>query len=161
MVPEYWKNVPTVLSYFRIFGMTCQTTSNLALFCSTVFHKSSTSLMATYTVILMLFLVPVAACFFASEYFSQAPATPAIQASTIASPFAAAFEFPIYMDDLAAVSSKWTRPDASDSQIFGFALKDLRHFAGYVSFTFILNIILFVLMIWMFNARWRVSTSTG
>ena len=161
MVPEYWKNVPTVLAYFLIFGMTCLTTSNLALFCSTVFHKSSTSLMATYTVILMLFLVPVAASFFASEYFPQAPATPAIQASTIASPFAAAFEFPIYMDDLAADSSKWTRPDASDSQIFGYPLKDLRHFAGYVSFTFILNVILFVLMIWMFNARWRVSTSTG
>lgn len=161
MVPEYWKNVPTVLAYFLIFGMTCLTTSNLALFCSTVFHKSSTSLMATYTVILMLYLVPVAASFFASEYFPQAPATPAIQASTIASPFAAAFEFPIYMDDLAADSSKWTRPDASDSQIFGYPLKDLRHFAGYVSFTFILNVILFVLMIWMFNARWRVSTSTG
>ena len=161
MVPEYWMNVPTIVAYFLIFGLTCLTTSNLALFCSTVFHKSSTSLLATYSVILLLYLVPVATSFFATQYFPQAKATPVIQASTIASPFAAAFEFPIYMDDLAADSTKWARPNAGDPQIFGYPLADLRHFAGYVTFTFILNVILFVLMIWMFNARWRVSTSTG
>lgn len=161
MVPEYWQNVPTILAYFLIFALTCLTTSNLALFCSTIFHKSSTSLLATYSVILVLYLVPVAASFFANQYFPQAKATATIQATTVASPFAAAFEFPIYMDDLAADSSKWARPNSGDIQFLGYPLRDLRHFGGYVTFTFILNVILFVLMIWMFNARWRVSTSTG
>ena len=161
MVPEYWQNVPTIAAYFLIFALTCLTTSNLALFCSTVFHKSSVSLLATYTVILTLYLVPIATSFFATQYFPRAKSTPAIQAATITSPFAAAFEFPIYMDDLASDSSRWSRANAGDAQFFGYPLRDLKHFAGYVTFTTILNVILFVLMIWMFNARWRVSTSTG
>ena len=161
MVPEYWQNVPTILAYFMIFGFTCLTTSNLALFCSTVFHKTSASLLATYSLILLLYLAPIATAFFATEYFPQAKSTQYVQATTITSPFAAAFEFPIYMDDLASDSSNWKRAVGGEASIFGYPLQDLKHFGGYVTFTTILNVILFLLMIWMFNARWRVSTSTG
>ncbi len=160
MVPEYWQNIPTMLGYFIIFALTCLTTANLALFCSTVFYKSSVSLMATYAVILLLYLVPLAADFFATNYFPQSSATRYIKAATITSPFAAAFNIPIYMDDLGSKGSSWARPEPfQPNQILRYPLKDLQHFAGYVGFSIVLNIMLFSLMIWMFHSRWRVSTS--
>ena len=162
MVPDYWSNIPTMAAYILIFGMTCLTTAMLALFFSTVFHKTGTSLMATYIAILCLYVVPLATSFFANEYFADAPSTPYVNGATISSPFAAAFNFPIYMDDVASDRSPWERASSSNPyQFMGYPLADLKHFGGYLLFTTILNIILFLMMIWMFNSRWRVSTSTG
>ena len=48
---DYWRNLPTMGGYFLIVGLTCVTTAMTALFCSTLFRKSSTSLMCTYVVI--------------------------------------------------------------------------------------------------------------
>ena len=162
MVPEYWANLPTIAGYLIIVGLTCLTTAMLALFCSTIFHKTGTSMMTTYIVILGLYLAPLAADFFASNYFPNTRAERVVSALTITSPFAAAFHFPIYMDDLASEQYGWSRAALDDEgQILGYPLRDLQHFAGYVSFTLVFNLILFGLMIWMFNTRWRVSTSTG
>jgi ABC-type transport system involved in multi-copper enzyme maturation permease subunit len=160
MVPDYWSNLPSLIAYMVIFAMSCLTTAMLALFCSTIFHKSSTSLIVTYMVILGLFVVPLAVSFFASTFFADAPGTPYVQATTMASPFAAAHEFPIYVEDFADIN-RWTRPSVDESQILGYAIKDLWHFAGYIVFTLVFNLLLFLAMIWMFNSRWRVSTSTG
>lgn len=160
MVPDYWANLPSLLAYIVIFGLSCLTTAMVALFCSTIFHKSGTSLIVTYLSILGLFVVPIAVSYFATTFFRDAPSTPYIEMATVTSPFAAAHQIPIYVDDLADMSN-WSRPGADIPQIFGYALADLKHFAGYLAFTFVLNVTLFVLMIWMFNSRWRVSTSTG
>lgn len=158
MVPEYWNNVPTIVAYVIIFAMTCITTATLALFCSTVFRRTSISLMATYLVILLLYLAPLAASFFASTYFPESPNTPIVNATTITSPFAAAFNFPIYMDDISSDTFHWTR-DKGGPSILGYPLADLRHFGGYLMFSVLLNVVLLGLSIWMFNSRWRVSTS--
>lgn len=160
MVSDYWTNLPTLISYIVIFGFTCLTTAMLALFCSTIFHKSSTSLIAAYVAILGLFVVPIAVAYFATTFFPDAPATPYVEMATVTSPFAAAHEFPIYVDDFRDMTN-WVRPAADQNQIFGYAVSDLRHFIGYLIFTIGLNLLLFVAMIWMFNSRWRVSTSTG
>ena len=40
-----------------------------ALFCSTIFQKSATSLICTYLIIVVMFLAPVAATFFAETFF--------------------------------------------------------------------------------------------
>lgn len=160
MVSDYWTNLPTLLAYIVIFALTCLTTAMLALFCSTIFHKSSTSLIAAYVSILALFVVPIAVSYFATTFFPDAPATPYVEMSTITSPFAAAHELPIYVDDFNDMT-KWIPPAADQAQIFGYAVDDLRHFAGFLIFTITLNLLLFVAMIWMFNSRWRVSTSTG
>jgi ABC-type transport system involved in multi-copper enzyme maturation permease subunit len=161
MVSDYWHNLPTMLAYFVIFVLTCITTAVLALFCSTVFHRSSTSLMATYVAILVLYLAPVAAAFFGNTYFPQTRGTEIVNTMTISSPFAAAFNVPIYIADLQDGNRKWERASGTTPQILGYPLKDLAHFAGYCLFTMTLNSILFGLMIWMFHSRWRVSTSTG
>lgn len=157
MVSEYWSNLPTILAYVVIFGLTCLTTAMLALFCSTIFSKTSTSLMATYTIILIMYVAPLAASFFGNTYFPGAPPTKIVNSMTVTSPFAAAFNFPIYMEDYGDNSTGWKRAAADEPQIFTYPLKDLRHFAGYVGFTLLLNGALFSLMFWMFHSRWRVS----
>ena len=160
MVQEYWVNLPTILAYVIIFCLTCLTTAMLALFCSTVFHKTSTSLMATYTIILAMYVAPLAAAFFGNTYFPNAEGTKIVNVTTISSPFAAAFMVPIYMDDFENSERGWRPATASQSQIFGYPLNDLRHFGGYVAFSLLFNATLFGLMIWMFNSRWRISTTT-
>ena len=160
MVQEYWVNLPSILAYIIIFALTCLTTAMLALFCSTVFNKTSTSLMATYTIILVLYVAPLAASFFGKTYFPGTPATKIVNSLTVTSPFAAAFNFPIYMEDFADSSRGWKPAESGTAQIFGYPLHDLQHFAGYVGFTLVFNGILLSLMVWMFHSRWRVSSST-
>ena len=160
MVTSYWQNFPTMFAYLVIFALTCVTTANLALFCSSVFHKSSVSLIATYSIILTLYVVPIAAAFFANNYFPAAPLTPYVDFSTITSPFAAAFNFPLYMENFSGQSPTW-EPAVNQPNFFGYPLVDLQHFGGYVLFTTVFNICLFGAMIWMFHSRWRVSISTS
>ena len=118
--------------------------------------------MATYVVILLLYMAPLATSFFGNTYFPKTRGTEIVNAMTIASPFAAAFNVPIYMDVGDDGQNKWNRASRSDRfQFMGYPLRDLRHFGGYVTFTVILNCILFGLMIWMFHSRWRVSASSG
>ena len=161
MVSDYWYNLPTIVAFVIIFCLTCLTTASLALFCSTVFRKSSSSLMATYVVILALYLGPLAASFFGNTYFPKTRGTDIVNVATITSPFMAAFQVPIYMDDLDTSSIKWKRATQGQANLLTYPLKDLRHFAGYVTFTLLLNGFLFGMMVWMFNSRWRVSASSG
>jgi len=162
MVPEYWVNIPTIVAYLIIVGLTCLTTAVLALFCSTLFQKTGTSLIVTYMVILFLYVAPLASSFFARNYFPDSPATPYVEYSTITSPFAAAFNFPIYMDDLSEGKSKWVRAKSGDpGQFMGYPMYELHHFVGYFFFTILFNLILFQLMIWWFGSRWRVSMSSN
>ncbi len=160
MVTAYWSNLLTIGGFFIIFLLTCLTTAMLALFCSTIFSKTSTSLMATYTIILLLYVAPLAAAFFGNEYFPQTRGAEIASTVTVTSPFAAAFELPIYVDDFDIDGAAgWQPATAGEPSIFQYPLKDLRHFGGYVLFTLTLNATLFGLMIWMFNSRWRVSSS--
>lgn len=160
MVSEYWGNFPTIVAYVIIFCLTCLTTAMLALFCSTLFHKTSASLMATYTIILLLYVAPLAASFFGNTYFPRTRGTDIVNKLTITSPFSAAFNVPIYMDDFSDNEGGWQRAQSGEPQVFGYPLSDLEHFGGYVAFTLLFNCALFGMMIWMFNSRWRVSTST-
>ena len=162
MVPDYWGNIPSILAYFVIIALTCLTTANVALFFSTFFLRTSTSLIASYVVIVCLFLAPPACRFFAETYFPAHPATVVTYWASVASPFVAAHEFPLYVDDVTDQLSRWSRASMGESsQFFGYPTRDLAHFAGYVGFTLVLNLFLYLAMLWMFNSRWRVSTSTG
>jgi len=70
---DTWQSLPTMLAYLVIYALTCLTTSMLALFFSTVCKKTSTSLMITYSVIMLLYIAPLAANFFANTYYPAAP----------------------------------------------------------------------------------------
>ena len=153
--PGFRANLLPMFCYFVVFGLTCLTTANLALFCSTRCQKTSTSLIATYSVILMLYLVPPAVAVFANQYYAGSVDTEMAKAMTITSPFAANLLIPLEIDSLTSLSSGFAEQ---------FSKIDLRaywHFAAYVLFTLLLNGALLGVMVWMFNSRWRVSKVGG
>ncbi|MDA7901936.1 ABC transporter permease, partial [bacterium] len=164
MVRDYWSNIPSIFCYVIIFALSCLTTAIVALFCSTIFNKTSTSLIATYFIILTLYLSPLACSFFGNTYFPDTRGTNIVNTMTITSPFAAAFNVPLYVEsDLTDETVGWDSNSrwAGDDSVFGYRLFDLLHFAGYCIFTIILDFLLFIGMLRMFNSRWRVSSSSS
>ena len=164
MVKDYWSNIPSIFCYVIIFALSCLTTAIVALFCSTIFNKTSTSLIATYFIILTLYLSPLACSFFGNTYFPDTQGTSIVNKMTISSPFAAAFNVPLYVEsDASDDPNQWNNSTrwSEKGSIFGYRLNDLLHFAGYCGFTLILNLLLFIGMIRMFNSRWRVSSATS
>ena len=158
LVPEIRSNIIVVACYLVIFLLTCLTTATLALFCSTLFRKTTTSLIATYSIILLLYLLPVAANYFGQTYFPATQGTDIASQLTIVSPFATAVDLPI------AAGSGWTRFDAAAS-VSGFDSahfwRSMMNFGWYAGFTLALNCLLMGAMIWMFNSRWRVASMSG
>ena len=128
-----------MLGYLLIVAVTCLTTAVTALFCSTIFRKTSTSLISTYLLIVSLFTVPVAAVFFADTFFPSSQGAMVAQFSGLLSPFAATFALPLEIDD-------------GDQGVVALPL-----FFGFMAWAVIWNGTLFVLMTRLFEARWRVS----
>jgi ABC-type transport system involved in multi-copper enzyme maturation permease subunit len=137
---DYWRNLPTMGGYFLVVMLTCVTTAMTALFCSTLFTKSSTSLLATYLVIIVLFLVPLAAERFVDTFVKTPEAIEAATLAGITSPFAAVFNLPLDV-------SNSPQPRAISLPVFW----------GYLTFTVIYNAVLLFAVMGMFHFRWRVS----
>jgi ABC-type transport system involved in multi-copper enzyme maturation permease subunit len=137
----YWANILTMIGYFLIVGLTAVTTAITALFCSAVFRKSSTSLMCSYLVLATLFLAPVAARVFTETFLAGSRASTAVTILESTSPFAAAFNLPLSLDDRSTNA----------------ATVDVRIFFGFVLFTIIYNSALLAGMMQLFRVRWRVS----
>ncbi len=137
---DYWFNLPTMGGYFLVFACTCLTTAMTALFCSTLFHRSATSLMATYLIIMTLFLGPVAADRFVDYFVPTSPAAELVGWTEMFSPFAAVFNLPLSVSD---------QPNA--------APVDVRVFWGYLAFVVLYNGALLLSTMWLFQVRWRVS----
>ena len=137
---EYWNNLPTMGGFFLVVAFTCVTTAMTALFCSSLFYKSSTSLMATYLIILTLFLGPVAGQVFVDTFLDSGQATTIAQLTSISSPFSAVFNMPLKFTTVtSAVPAK------------------VAVFWGYLGFTMVYNLCLLLAMMWLFQSRWRVS----
>lgn len=159
-VADFRVNMLSFLAYLVIIILTCLTTSMLALFCSCLFRKTSVSLLVTYTIIVMLYCIPLANQFFADNFFRNSEASAVAKKLTISSPFAAAFEFPLYVKNgEGAMAFEPARGD--EPALFGYPYADMVHFGSFVLFALVMNIVLFAAMIWLFNMRWRVSTSTA
>jgi ABC-type transport system involved in multi-copper enzyme maturation permease subunit len=137
---DYWRNLPTMLGYFLVVGGTCLTTAMTALFCSTLFQRSATSLMAAYLVILTLFLGPVAADEFVSYFIPTSPAAEVVQVAQLTSPFAAVFNLPLSVSD---------QPNAPPVRVSVFW--------GHLALVLLYNAGLLLSMVWLFRVRWRVS----
>ena len=137
---DFWHNLPTMAGYFLVVFLACCTTAMTALFCSTLFQKTSTSLLATYLIIITLFLVPLAADRFV-EFFAKTGTTKdLVQLAGIASPFVAVFNLPL------RVASSPGPPQGS-----------LALFGGHLLFAILYNVALLCTVMWMFQVRWRVS----
>ena len=169
MVMYYWENVLGVLAYAGIILTTCATTAIIAMFCSVIFRKTSMSLMTSYIIIMLLFCLPLPVTFFvkvfvdpANREIGAAPNGGAarvaareegsvgewIQNVGITSPFAAAFSVPLTSTDALADTNPWMHDYFPPSWVLVM---------GYFAWSFLLLAILSLLMIWLFNTRWRVS----
>ena len=155
MVSEYWSNLLSVLAYLLIILVACLTTAIVALFCSVIFQKTTTSLMTTYTAIIVLFCVPLAVTVFAKQFMLEnaPPEKKAVIASIhrigVTSPFAAAFSVPIDVEESTQQNVNRYFPDH-----WGMFWAHLFAALG-------INVILSGSMIYLLNARYRVSRGGG
>lgn len=136
----FWSNLPTMGGYFLIVLCTSVTTAITALFCSTLFRKSSTALTASYLVLMTLFLLPAAGRLFTAVFLPDSPAEAVARWSSIFSPFMAAFNLPLTIEEFS--NAEQVEPGV---------------FWGYLAFSLIYNGGLLVLMMQLFQVRWRVS----
>lgn len=142
----YWRNIGTMGGYFLIVALTCLTTAMTALFCSTIFSKTSQSLMASYIVIMTLFIAPLAARYFADTFFTGTEGAAITRMASVTSPFAAAFALPLEFD---------TNLRTGGDNGPGWADMDIA--IGYLVTTLAYNGALLAIIVWLFQARWRVA----
>ena len=146
MVSVYWDNLLPVAAYTLIVLATCLNTAMLALFSSVMFRKTSISMMTTYLLIVVLFAAPLAAVAFTHTVQADPHVVQSVLAASFTSPFVAAFNVPLKIDlgsdeleEQAAAAFSWAPC------------------GGYIAFTAALNALLLALMIWLFQARWRMA----
>jgi len=138
-----WSNLPTIFGYLIIVVLTCVTTAVTALFCSTIFHKTSTSLISTYLIIGAMFLAPVAVTFFAETFFQGTGGASLADKLGVLSPFAAAFALPLEVN--------------SESGPISISTPNVPIFFGYVGWSIVYNGLLLLAMIRLFEVRWRIA----
>jgi hypothetical protein len=130
-----------MLGYLSVVLVTCLTTATVALFCSVVCPRTSVSLMTSYLVIIVLFILPLAGAQFANTFFSGHPWTPLILNATFTSPFAAAHSLPLILDI----------PDVKVN------LGQPALYVSFLGFYGLLNLGLVTCMSWLFRRRYRVA----
>jgi ABC-type transport system involved in multi-copper enzyme maturation permease subunit len=144
----FWYNLPTMFGYFLIVALSCVTTAMTALFCSTVFHKSATSLICTYLVISVMFVGPLAAAYFAQTFFHGRIGAAAVEQLLVTSPFAATFALPLEVETADAIAGT-TNAVPSNS--------NLPVFFGHLVWALVYNGVLLLAMMQLFQVRWRVA----
>jgi ABC-type transport system involved in multi-copper enzyme maturation permease subunit len=144
----FWSHLPTILGYFLVVALCCVTTAMTALFCSTVFHKSDTSLICAYLVIIVMFVGPLAAGFFAGTFFQGSHGAMVVEKLGVLSPFAATFALPLAMENGDAGGSGGP---------VSVANANLPLFFGFVAWSLAYNGLLLLAMIKLFQVRWRVA----
>jgi ABC-type transport system involved in multi-copper enzyme maturation permease subunit len=142
MVSSYWSNLHIVLAYLVAIALTCVTTATIALFCSTLFRKTSVSLMTSYLVIVALFALPVAVNFFAQTFFGNTGIARWTDQLSFTSPFAAVATLRVDLQLADAVVDE---------------LPNWNLFYSFVAFYTAANWLMIVGMLRLFNTRWRVS----
>jgi Na+-driven multidrug efflux pump len=143
-----------VAAYLLIVLITCLTTGMVALFCSVCFRRTSISLMMSYLTLLVLFLAPIAASYFTDTFFAGSQEARYVRMTTIGSPFAAAFNAPLRVDNPTPKRETGSEPEA---KILGYRPSEWAMTASFLGFSVCLCVVLLALMIWLFHARWRVS----
>ena len=178
MVRDYWTNLGAVAAYFGIILATCLTTAMLAMFCSVLFRKTTMSLTTSYLVLLVLFVAPLAISFFFQVFIQPAARVVDARAANLdeiattsdvletnspsrlrqtvpmfsvrmlglASPFVAAASVPM---EVLSVEDSTPRIELYQG--------DWSFVTAYFATTIGLNVGLMLLMIGLFNRRWRVS----
>jgi ABC-type transport system involved in multi-copper enzyme maturation permease subunit len=159
MVSDYWTNLPTLLAYVLVVGLTCITTANIALFCSTIAAKTTSATISAYLVIALLFFAPVAYDFFVSTYFYSSSAVLETRYwAGMLSPFSTVHNIPLYVDSVGGGEMFWRRPSSGEPNVLlGYRTEDLFPLLGYALVTVAINLVLCGLIVAFFQRRWRFS----
>ena len=147
----YWEKYQflTMLGYIIIVLLTCVTTAMTALACSTIFSRTSASLVASYMTIATLFLAPVAVQFFADAFYQDTNIPEAVSVLGTTSPFSAAQALPLAIER----EGYWENPAAEDAQAAGKPWI----FVAHIVWTLAYNGILLLVLSNLFQSRWRVA----
>jgi ABC-type transport system involved in multi-copper enzyme maturation permease subunit len=140
----FWYNLPTMAGYLLVVALTCLTTATTALFCSTIFQKSATSLIATYLIIGVMFMAPLAMAYFAETFFRGSFGEALVDKLGVLSPFAAVFALPLDVS-------------RDDVNIVAASAGDLPLFFGFIGWSVLYNGALLLAMTRLFQVRWRVA----
>src|SRR3954454_14859153 len=148
MMPlPFWHHLPTMGGYVLVVALTCAITAVTALFCSSIFQKSATSLIATYLIIVVMFMGPVFVKFFAETFFKGTGQAAAAEKVGVISPFSAVFALPLNIADDESRAAGTAPPPTSD----------LRVFFGFVAWSILYTTALVLAMMRLFQMRWRVA----
>lgn len=148
MMPlPFWHHLPTMGGYVLVVALTCAITAVTALFCSTIFQKTATSLISTYLVIVVMFMGPVAVKFFAETFYKGTSQAAVVEKAGVISPFSATFALPLNIEEDNARSIGRAPVDNSD----------LRVFFGFVGWSILYCAVLILAMMRLFQVRWRVA----
>jgi ABC-type transport system involved in multi-copper enzyme maturation permease subunit len=141
MVNTYWSNLPAVLASVGIVLVVCLTTATIALAASVTFRKTSISLMTTYLVLAVLFLLPPAVRFFAATFFPDAATMALVEQGSLTSPFSAVLDLAIdpRLPDVVVPPPNW------------------RLAGSFALFYLGLDGALAAAMTWLFSVRWRME----
>jgi ABC-type transport system involved in multi-copper enzyme maturation permease subunit len=107
---DYRGDSLTILGYLAIIALTTVTTSVMGLCSSVVCRKTPVSMLTTYLVILLLFVVPPAAQLFAQLFFPGGLGAGGIERLAFASPFSTVFSLPLTLsarEHLAPIPGHW------------------------------------------------------
>lgn len=158
LVVNYWSNLLAVAAFIVIVVLTAVTNSVVSLFFSTVFQKTSVSMMATYSAIIAGFFVPVAVVVIADSYFADHKATPWVKEVSALSPFMAAYDVPFYADNVEKKKARWLPAEKEDADFLHYRFEDWLPFVKFVGVVIGINALLLSLVGYLFNMRWRVSS---
>ena len=85
------------------------TTAVTALFCSSVFQKTATSLISTYLIIVVMFMAPLGVKFFAQTFYQGSSQARGWRSKVgVLSPFSAVFALPLNVEDETRPASNAT-----------------------------------------------------
>ncbi len=147
----YWSanNVASMFAFLAIVAATCVLAATIGMFCSTLFHRTASSLMATYLVLITLFLAPVACQIFTRAVIRNPEAVARVDAVSFTSPFSTAFSLPFRVDtDFRGEMIITTDAGSTDWwPLLRFGI-----------FAVLLETTLLVVMRYLFRSRWRVAT---
>jgi len=142
----FWQHLLTILGYLAIVALCCVTTAMTALFCSSVFHRSAASLISTYLIIVVMFIGPLAAGFFAQTFYKGTAEAAVVEKLGVLSPFVATFSLPLAMESTEG-----------GTEVAAGVSPNLWLFLGHVGWSLLYDGLLLVAMMKLFAVRWRVA----
>jgi len=160
LVPTYWKNLLAIIAFFLIIVMTCVTTSLVSLTASALFRRTVHAMMASYLAILALYVLPPAAVAFCDTFLPGALDDSMLRRAVVLSPFSAAYETPFAAGDSSAFAAGATWRDQIAAWLGGFAVADWAAFATHVAITLALQSVTGLVLLRLFQTRWRVAESS-